>query len=1010
MRPPSPITSVALTVFVAALLLVAVSLSGGGPANAATPHWLNARSTPESDVFWLGGCPCPPILELNTTETNYETASQSNIALNTAAPKVLLFDKIDPVLGWPHHPFQETRDGISQLGDENGFEVHATNDSSQFTDENLAQYDAIIFAHTHFDVLNPDQEDAFQRYIQAGGGFAGIHLASATEKGWKWFGDLVGARFLDHPPIQQATVIVEDSNHPSTKDLPSQWVRTDEWYDFDPAPDRSKVNVLLTVDESTYNNDGIHGDDHPIAWYHEFDGGRSWYTAMGHIGSHYEDPLFLSHLLGGIQYAMDIESPPPPEVTLPFRANAGGSAYSDSGGNNWLADQPYSGNTAWGYVDSSPPGDSHEAGGDIQGTEDDPLYTSERWGMDGYRINVPNGTYDLRLHLAETFDLINSSGQRVFDVMVEGTVAFDNLDVFDEVGQRTALVKQLPGVEVSDSRLDIQFFSVIEQPMIKGIEIFSADFEPTPVPTVQPTATATPPPTTTPNPSPTAVATATSAPPPPLPPPPPPPQPAPTATPGIILIAPSQPQNISVIPGDGQLTLTWNEPASDGGSPILQYRIFNITTSTATTVSATQTSHVVTDLMNGVDYSFQISAINVVGTGQSALIGPVSPAPLELTEEELAQEAAKNAFGQDTQIISLDLLTGTDESGIRTIIPATGVIEGQVSVGEFDIETDLLIVDTDEAGTGTANLRLTEEATVTGPVKVTGTSDGIQIRFQDAKLKFDPMIDELEIAVIDALVGRPTVSFDVVVTALMPDSFVTATFSSTLPSELSLGTVGTGTTSNLASSDLVIAYVVSVNENRLEGLSDNTVSMTVGKDWYQAQSSTGKAFLIVKINDDGRVFPEDSTCLETEDAYTCSATFVGEAGGFSQFVLAAVTVPPINPTPTPQQLPTPTSTPTPSPAFNQPGPPPTTQPTSTPGQPTNTPVIVTPTSSIPTATPTSGATATAVPQVTVTPISGGGIGTGGGVPWLPVLIGSGAILLLAVIVLRSGAGMLRRQS
>src|SRR5204863_1556591 len=113
---------------------------------------------------------------------------------------------------------------------------------------------------------------------------------------WSWYGGLVGAYFVSHPAIQQATVKVADRIDPSSSMLPKRWVRTDEWYNFDNNP-RATVHVLATVDENTYSG-GAMGFDHAIAWSHFYDGGRAWYTAGGHTPESFNEPLFQAHLLG----------------------------------------------------------------------------------------------------------------------------------------------------------------------------------------------------------------------------------------------------------------------------------------------------------------------------------------------------------------------------------------------------------------------------------------------------------------------------------------------------------------------------------------------------------------------------------------------------------------------------------------------------------------------------------------------------------------------------------------
>jgi cytochrome c len=190
------------------------------------------------------------------------------------------------------------------LGADHGFAVDSTEDAARFTDTELARYKVVVFLSTTGDILDPGQKAAFERYIRSGGGFVGIHSASDTEYQWAWYGRLVGAYFASHPVIQRATVRIEDPSHPSTKGLPAAWERTDEWYNFRSNP-RGAAHILATVDETTYSG-GKMGADHPIAWCQQIDGGRSWYTAMGHTSESYAEPLYRLHLLGGIESAAGV--------------------------------------------------------------------------------------------------------------------------------------------------------------------------------------------------------------------------------------------------------------------------------------------------------------------------------------------------------------------------------------------------------------------------------------------------------------------------------------------------------------------------------------------------------------------------------------------------------------------------------------------------------------------------------------------------------------------------------
>ena len=212
--------------------------------------------------------------------------------------KVLVFTK---TAGFRHASIETGVAALQKLGEENGFQVDTSENAELITEENLKTYAAVIFLNTTGDILNHIQQADFERYIQSGGGFVGIHSAADTEYDWIWYGRMIGAYFNGHPEIQKATVNVVDKNHPATKMLPDAWDRTDEWYNYKSI--RSEINPLLNLDESSYKG-GTNGKDHPIAWYHDYDGGRAFYTGGGHTDECYSEPLFLAHLLGGINYAI----------------------------------------------------------------------------------------------------------------------------------------------------------------------------------------------------------------------------------------------------------------------------------------------------------------------------------------------------------------------------------------------------------------------------------------------------------------------------------------------------------------------------------------------------------------------------------------------------------------------------------------------------------------------------------------------------------------------------------
>ena len=211
---------------------------------------------------------------------------------------VLIFSKTN---GYRHQSIPVGIEAIKKMGLENKFTVDATEDSLAFTDNNLAKYNAIIFLNPTMNVLGEEQQKAMENYIRKGGGFVGIHAATDCEYNWPWYVKMVGASFLSHPAQQVAKINVVDKNNKATKHLPNPWERKDEWYNFKSMnPD---VKVLLKIDETSYTG-GKNGDNHPMAWYHEYDGGRAFYTALGHTNESYSEPAFLKHLLAGIKYAM----------------------------------------------------------------------------------------------------------------------------------------------------------------------------------------------------------------------------------------------------------------------------------------------------------------------------------------------------------------------------------------------------------------------------------------------------------------------------------------------------------------------------------------------------------------------------------------------------------------------------------------------------------------------------------------------------------------------------------
>lgn len=223
----------------------------------------------------------------------------------SAAPKILVFSK---TLAFRHDSIPAGIAAIKDMGAKRGWRVDATEDAGQFTDSNLRKYAVVVWLNTSGNVLDPAQQAAYERFHRSGKGTVAIHEGGAdTERdGWPWYRKLASVLFVGHPPIQKATLIAWDRTHPATVMLPPKWEHTDEWYNFDAAP--ADAQILMGVDESSYSPgpDAMQGHVgfHPVAWYKEFDGGRYFYTALGHTSEDYTmDPLFLSHVAGAIEWA-----------------------------------------------------------------------------------------------------------------------------------------------------------------------------------------------------------------------------------------------------------------------------------------------------------------------------------------------------------------------------------------------------------------------------------------------------------------------------------------------------------------------------------------------------------------------------------------------------------------------------------------------------------------------------------------------------------------------------------
>ena len=218
------------------------------------------------------------------------------------AQNIMVFSKTN---GFRHKSIESGKLALEKMANAEKWSITFTEDSLAFTSERLSKLDVVVFLNTTGVILGEKEKQVFKEYIQNGGGFVGIHSATDTEKSWSWYKNLVGATFKSHPKVQKAVVRVVNKKHPATKGLKEHWTRTDEWYNF-MGPVKRHCVVLAELDVNSYKGSEMNGV-HPIAWFHDFQGGRSFYTGMGHTDDSYTEEAFLDHVKGGILWAAQAE-------------------------------------------------------------------------------------------------------------------------------------------------------------------------------------------------------------------------------------------------------------------------------------------------------------------------------------------------------------------------------------------------------------------------------------------------------------------------------------------------------------------------------------------------------------------------------------------------------------------------------------------------------------------------------------------------------------------------------
>lgn len=222
----------------------------------------------------------------------------SQLCFGQSTKSVLIFSK---TTGFRHQSIPKGVKTVSSLLKAEQIDYVHSEDAQYFSADSLKKFDAVIFLNTTGDILDDKQKKNFQQFIRSGKGYVGIHAASDTEYNWPWYGALVGGYFSSHPSVQQAQIEVINRTHASTQHLPERWIHRDEWYDFKDI--KPGLHILMNLDETTYKG-GKMGRFHPISWFHSFDGGRSFYTGLGHTDESYDSELFQKHIVGGIRYVL----------------------------------------------------------------------------------------------------------------------------------------------------------------------------------------------------------------------------------------------------------------------------------------------------------------------------------------------------------------------------------------------------------------------------------------------------------------------------------------------------------------------------------------------------------------------------------------------------------------------------------------------------------------------------------------------------------------------------------
>jgi type 1 glutamine amidotransferase len=242
---------------------------------------------------------------------SFVTSISAQEKFNWKKVNVLIYTKNGK--GYVHENIPSAVACIQQFGKQYGFRVDTSSNASVMTEANLKQYTMLVFPSTNNDVFdNNEQRLAFRHYIEAGGGFVGIHSVTGTERNWKWFKMMLGGTFSWHAKFQTFNVRMVDPSHSSVQGLPKTWSKGDEFYfakELYPGPKVLMAHDITSLDTSDaaqkaniIKNAGGYAELYPSVWTYDFDGGHTWVTTLGHDKKDYSEPVYMQHILQGLRY------------------------------------------------------------------------------------------------------------------------------------------------------------------------------------------------------------------------------------------------------------------------------------------------------------------------------------------------------------------------------------------------------------------------------------------------------------------------------------------------------------------------------------------------------------------------------------------------------------------------------------------------------------------------------------------------------------------------------------